>query len=112
MTANVRAILAANVRKHRKILGFSQEKLAEETGLSWKMINTIEGRRTWISDTTLENLAKALGVEVYQLLLPLVEDECSPKSPFDTLQEIKKIKQNFDMLFDKAVSTGKPQNME
>jgi transcriptional regulator with XRE-family HTH domain len=106
MTANVRAILAANIRKHRKTLRFSQEKLAEETGLSWKMINSIEGQRTWISDKTLESLAKALGVEAYQLLLPTVGDDCPPKSPFDALQEIKQIKRNFDMLFDEALSSG------
>jgi transcriptional regulator with XRE-family HTH domain len=103
---NVRTILAANIKKQRKILGFSQEKLAEETGLSWKMINSVEGRRTWISDKTLENLATALRVEAYQLLLPAAGDEGSPKSPFDTLQELKKVKRDFDMLFDEAFSSG------
>jgi transcriptional regulator with XRE-family HTH domain len=90
----------------KQALRFSQEKLTEETGLSWKMINSIEGQRTWISDRTLESLAKALGVEAYQLLLPAVGDDCLPKSPFDTLQEIKQIKRNFDMLFDEALSSG------
>jgi transcriptional regulator with XRE-family HTH domain len=103
---SVRTILAANIKKQRKVLGFSQEKLAEATGLSWKMINSVEGRRTWISDKTLENLAKALEVEAYQLLLPAAGNECSPNSPFDTLQELKKIKRNFDMLFDEAFSSG------
>ncbi|MDR3334184.1 MAG: helix-turn-helix domain-containing protein [Treponema sp.] len=106
MMANVRTILAANIKKQRKILGFSQEKLAEKTGLSWKMINSVEGRRTWISDKTLENLAKALEVEAYQLLLPATGDEGAPQSPFDTLQELKKVKRNFDMLFDEAFLSG------
>ena len=38
------------------------------------MVKRIEGRRTWVSDTMLEKLAKALGVSAFQLLLPLAVD--------------------------------------
>jgi transcriptional regulator with XRE-family HTH domain len=103
---NLRIILASNIKKQRKILGFSQEKLAEKTGLSWKMINSVEGRRTWISDKTLESLAAALELEAYQLLLPASGDDYSPKSPFDTVQQLKKTKRYFDMLFDETFSSG------
>jgi transcriptional regulator with XRE-family HTH domain len=102
----LRTILAENVKKRRKILGIAQEKLAEKTGLSWKMINTIECSKTWVSDKTLENLAKALQTDVWQLLFPSVENQCSAKSPTDTLQELQKIKRNFDMLFNDAIDAA------
>jgi transcriptional regulator with XRE-family HTH domain len=57
----------------RNKLGISQEKLAELTGLSIQTINGIEGCRTWVSDKTLIVLADALGVEVFQLLMPGAE---------------------------------------
>jgi len=55
----------------RKKAGFSQERLAEEAELSAQSISDIEGRRTWVSDKTLEKLAKALGVNIFQLFMPL-----------------------------------------
>jgi transcriptional regulator with XRE-family HTH domain len=105
-TANLRAILAANIKKQRKILGISQEKLAEEAGLSWKMINSIEGHRTWISDKTLENLAMALQMEAWQLLFPTIETQRPPQSPIDTLRELRKIKRNFDTRFNELIDAA------
>jgi len=34
------------------------------------MIKRIEGRRTWVSDKLLTNLASVLGVSTFQLLVP------------------------------------------
>jgi transcriptional regulator with XRE-family HTH domain len=51
----------------------SQEKLAEMADVSIQMIKKIEGRQTWVSDTMLEKLAKALGVSSFQLLVPVDE---------------------------------------
>jgi DNA-binding XRE family transcriptional regulator len=45
--ANLRQILAANLKAQRKLLGISQEKLAEITGFSWQTVNSIECQRTW-----------------------------------------------------------------
>jgi transcriptional regulator with XRE-family HTH domain len=56
-------------------LGISQEKLAEFAGLSVQMINSIEGCRAWVSDKTLVTLANVLGLEVYQLFIPAMEEE-------------------------------------
>jgi hypothetical protein len=38
-------------------------------------VNSIECRRTWVSDRTLESLAGALKTEVFQLLLPIESEE-------------------------------------
>ena len=38
--------------------------------VSVQMIKRIEGRRTWVSDKMLTNLASALGVSAFQLLIP------------------------------------------
>jgi len=70
----LREILASNVKKERKKLGLTQEKLAEIADLSTQTINDIEGCRMWVSDKTITKLALVLRVEVYQLLIPVVPD--------------------------------------
>ena len=47
----------------------TQEKLAEETGLSAQTINDIEGCRTWVSDKSLVKLAEVLRTTPAELLL-------------------------------------------
>ena len=71
----VKELLSINIKTLRKKCGFSQEKLAEIVGLSSQSISDIEGCRTWVSDKTLENLAKALNVDIYQLFIPTDENE-------------------------------------
>ena len=99
----LRRILAANLKKHRKILGFSQEKLAEMADLSWQTINSIECHRTWVSDKTLESLANALKIESYRLLFPI--EGATPKSvdSNEALEKLVKIKRALDGLFDDIV---------
>jgi len=67
----LRKILSLNIKKQRKKLGLSQEKLAEISELSSQTINDIEGCRMWVSDKTISKLAKVLQVEAYQLLIPV-----------------------------------------
>ena len=74
-THKLREILSINVKKHRKKLGFSQEKLAEVAGLSSQTINDIEGCRMWVSDKTITKLEQALHIEAYQLLMPVKSTE-------------------------------------
>ncbi|MCL2381937.1 MAG: helix-turn-helix domain-containing protein [Treponema sp.] len=69
-----RELLALNIKLLRKRGRFSQEKLAEAANLSTQSISDIEGCRTWVSDKTLENLAKALTVDVFQLFMPPAGD--------------------------------------
>jgi transcriptional regulator with XRE-family HTH domain len=66
----LREYLSANIKARREILNISQEKLAELADVSIQMIKGIEGRRTWVSDKMLTNLARVLGVSAFQLLVP------------------------------------------
>jgi len=67
---NLRQILSTNLKEQRKIIGVSQEKLAEMAGLSWQTVNSLECQRTWVSDTTLEAIAKVFKIDTFQLLVP------------------------------------------
>ena len=102
----IRTIFAGNIKKYRTILGYSQEKLAEMAGLSVQSIKDIEGSRRWVSDTTLENLSKALNTEEFQLLLPEKHD-MPLKEPLKALMALKKeLKTALDDNFEKAAAAG------
>jgi len=66
----LRETLSLNIKKERKKLGLTQEKLAEIANLSSQTINDIEGCRMWVSDKTMSKLARVLHIEAYELLLP------------------------------------------
>ncbi|MDR0475991.1 MAG: helix-turn-helix domain-containing protein [Treponema sp.] len=66
----LRAYLSTNIKARREVLSISQEKLAELADVSVQMIKRIEGKRTWVSDKMLNNLARVLGVTAFQLLVP------------------------------------------
>ncbi|MBQ9238068.1 MAG: helix-turn-helix transcriptional regulator [Treponema sp.] len=69
-TDTLRSILAHNIKRRRKELHLTQVKLAEYAGISEPYMNDIERCQTWVSDKTLTNLARALHIEVYKLLIP------------------------------------------
>jgi transcriptional regulator with XRE-family HTH domain len=95
-----REILAKNIKSRRKILGLSQEKLAEAAGISCHTVNSIEVRRIWVSDRTLESIAKVLQVEVYQLFLPRSTTEPPLMSAEKKLLELQKSKRLYDRNFE------------
>ena len=100
----LRTILAANLKEHRKMLGLSQEKLAEMANLSWQTVNSIECNRTWVSEKTLENLAGALKIDSFQLLLPI---KTTPPKEIDSDEAVKKLvklKRSFDDSFNEIVN--------
>jgi len=67
---DLRKILSQNIRNMRGSLHISQVKLAESANLSLSHIIDIEYCKTWVSDKTLNSIAKALNLEVYELLMP------------------------------------------
>jgi transcriptional regulator with XRE-family HTH domain len=77
-TNRARTILSLNVRKKRKTLRISQEKLAEMVGVSTQTVNDIECGRSWVSDRTVSKLAEVLGVDVFQLFVP---EDASGENP-------------------------------
>jgi len=66
----LREILGNNIRKYRKIKGFSQGDLAEILDISPNFISDMETGKRWLSSDTLVNLAESLGVEAHELLKP------------------------------------------
>ena len=101
---NLRSILAANLKKHRKMLGLSQEKLAEMADLSWQTVNSIECHRTWVSDKTLESLADALKIDTFHLLLPIEETKQKPIDASEAVKRLVKTKRSFDDSFNEIVT--------
>lgn len=67
---DLRKILSQNIKTIRKTLHISQAKLAEHTNISLSYLTDIERCRTWVSDKTLQSLAKALNREAWELLSP------------------------------------------
>jgi len=113
-TAKIRKILSANIKERRKVLGISQEKLAEMSDLSIQMINSIEGHRAWVSDKTLISLSNALGVEVFQLFTPLNDEKKQAHHSLSSnwllklRQEIKAdINADVDMHFERLINISK-----
>ena len=104
-STNTRKILSSNLKKHREKLGLSQEKLAEKAEISAMMVKDIEGCRTWVSDKTLESLAKALKTDIYRLLMPdtAYKDEISKTIRNDLESITQKIRQDIDVTLKKAL---------
>jgi len=67
---DLRKILSENIRKNRASLHISQAKLAEYSGISVSHMLDIEYCKTWVSDKTLSQIAQALNLEAYELLIP------------------------------------------
>lgn len=66
----LRETLSQNLKKYRKIKGWSQFELAEKAEISEQTVNSIEGLRLWPSDKTLVKIANVLEVEMYRLFVP------------------------------------------
>jgi len=106
---HIRITLAKNVKSYRNVLEYSQERLAEKAGLSVQTIKDIEGGRRWVSDNSLEMLAKALNIAEFKLLLPekYEADKKNRKSSLKTLISLKeKLKVSMDEQFENALNTG------
>lgn len=59
------------LKQLRQIHGLTQEAFAEKAGMSYKYYQAVEGgRKRELRLSTLERLAAAYGLEVYQLLAP------------------------------------------
>jgi len=101
---DLKIILAVNLKEQRKMLGLSQEKLAEMANISWQTVNSIECHRTWVSDKTLESLADALKIESFQLLLPSENILKKSINSDEAVKKLVKIKRSFDDSFNEVVN--------
>jgi transcriptional regulator with XRE-family HTH domain len=65
--ADIREILANNIREHRRKYGFSQDKLAEIANISSQYLATVETCRKFPTPEVLDRLAEALNIDTHEL---------------------------------------------
>jgi len=65
--AQIREVLAFNIKKYRKMLGLTQPQLAEKADVSTHYIAMIETCNKYPKPEMLERIAKALEIEPNQL---------------------------------------------
>jgi transcriptional regulator with XRE-family HTH domain len=68
--ANIKEILAANIRENRRKKGLTQEKLAEMADISLRYLAMLELGKSFPSGEMVEKLSKALDIQTYQLFNP------------------------------------------
>jgi len=81
--ANIREILANNIKKYRRKNGFSQDKLAEAANISSQYLATVETCRKFPTPEVLDHLAEALGIETHELF-------ALAATPQDELEKLRK----------------------
>ena len=79
----LRKILSQNIKKNRSLLHISQAKLAEYADISFSYLTDIERCKTWVSDKTLANIARALNVPPHELLTPPENEKTGDKGQDD-----------------------------
>jgi len=98
----IREILAANVKGNRRKLGLTQEELAEKANVSTHYIAMIETRKKYPKPDMLERIAKALGIEPYELF----NVESDPNEPLERLHQkiITDMKQIVNEALEKVIN--------
>jgi transcriptional regulator with XRE-family HTH domain len=77
---DVRTRIAWNLRRIRSAKGISQENLAVDADVDRTYVSGIERREYNPSIELLERIAKALDIDVVELLAIPPQDEASPKA--------------------------------
>jgi transcriptional regulator with XRE-family HTH domain len=80
--ANIREVLANNIKEYRRKSGFSQDKLAELADISSQYLATVETCRKFPTPEVLERLAEALNIETQELFTV----SPSPKNELEQLR--------------------------
>ena len=66
---NLKKSLGKNIKKYRKNLNLTQEKLAEIIGIDPKNVSKIENGNNYPSSETISAIAKALNINLYELFI-------------------------------------------
>ena len=61
---NIKKLLGKNIKYYREIKNLTQEQLAEKIGINYKSLSTIECGQNFVTAQTLENISKALNVNI------------------------------------------------
>jgi transcriptional regulator with XRE-family HTH domain len=83
---SLRALLSSNIKKRRKFLGISQEKLAEKVDTSTHYVAQIEQMNKFPSVEMLERIASALEMDSPELFSTQVFTEEAIKRVQDKVQ--------------------------
>ena len=83
--ANLREILANNLKENRKKCGLSQAKLSAKANISTQYIAMIEVSRKFPTPEMLDRIAKALEIEAHELFLVKPSPERAMEKLHDTL---------------------------
>jgi transcriptional regulator with XRE-family HTH domain len=66
---DIMKVFAHNVRKHRMLMGLSQEAFAEKAGLHRTYISAVEREKRSIALENIQKIADALEIETYLLFI-------------------------------------------
>ena len=115
--ASIREIFAQNLKINRRKCGFSQEKLAEKADVSTHYIAILEIARSFPTSEVLERIARALGIEIYELFLvphaPNVEfAQFRQEISGDMKQLCEEVKQTVTEAIEKALSEKRKESAE
>ena len=106
--ANLKEILAKNLKKNRRRLGLTQPELAERAGLSTHYLGMIEVTRNFPTAGMLERLAAALGIKSYELFsvsdFPEIAMEQLQQAILDVLDKrLDNLDQTIENALEKAI---------
>ncbi len=87
-----------NLKTIRKQKGLSQERLADKADISRQMMNDIEGRRRWLTKSTLVKLCNALEIDVSQLFMPVATESSNTETIYMAITQdiVSKVKNAVD----------------
>jgi len=102
--ANIREILADNIKEYRKKLGITQSMLAERAAVSTNFIGMIEQQRKFPAPEVLDRIATALEIEASELFTTSI----SPTAELKKLH--KEILTDLDRAIGDAVSKAIKDN--
>jgi transcriptional regulator with XRE-family HTH domain len=83
---DLKRIMAANIRKHRKYLSMSRYDLSAAADISLSYVNDLENGKKFPYEKTFVKLAIALQIEPYQLL---IREESTGPVDLETIDSIR-----------------------
>ena len=90
--ANIRDVLATNLKENRRKRGISQAKLAEKAAVSTQYIAMIELSRQFPSPEVPDRIAAAFGIEPHELFAVAPSTETAMERLHqDILKEIREV---------------------
>ena len=106
--ASLKEIFAKNLRENRRKCGFSQENLAEKSGISTQYLAMMEIARKFPTSAVLERIAASMNINVYELFLI----DHSPRDELELLRKdiVNEMKQTFDESLKKAIAENCGKN--